>query len=142
MDTRIKKNNWFPRIYPGNKKLNKMSKSTHPKNYTKTIHPKNYRLNLLSTTEKIWAKVINPLTKFLTNHEIEILKLGTCFTLTPKHNISELHTDNHNFIRKLRLIYHFRGSTYENKSILKNASTFTPKANENQELETICKNLS
>lgn len=64
------------------------------------------------------------------------------FTLTPKHNISELQTDNHNCIRKLRLIYHFSDSTYEMKSILKNASTFTPKAHENQELETLCKNLS
>ena len=39
------------------------------------------------------------------------------------------------------MIYHFRDSNYENKSILKNTSTFTPKSNESQELETICKNL-
>ena len=71
---------------------------------------------------------------FLTKDEIEILKLGISFTPTPKHNISELETDVYNLIRKLRLTYHFRDSTYE--------STFTPKNNENQELETICKNLS
>ena len=40
------------------------------------------------------------------------------------------------------MTYHFRDSTYEDKSIVKNESTFTPKNNENQELETICKNLS
>ena len=79
---------------------------------------------------------------FLTKHETEILKLGLSFTATPKHNISELETDIYNFIRKLRLTYHFRDSTYEDKSIFKNESTFTPKNNENQELETICKNLS
>ena len=79
---------------------------------------------------------------FLTKDEIEILKLGLSFTPTPKHNISELETDIYNFIRKLRLTYHFRDSTYEDISIVKNESTFTPKNNENQELETICKNLS
>ena len=40
------------------------------------------------------------------------------------------------------MTYHFRDSTYEDKSIVKNESTFTPKNNENQELETICKTLS
>ena len=40
------------------------------------------------------------------------------------------------------MTYHFRDSTYEDKSIIKNKSTFTPKNNENQELETICKNVS
>ena len=40
------------------------------------------------------------------------------------------------------MTYHFRDSTYENKSIVKKESTFTPKNNENQELETIYKNLS
>ena len=40
------------------------------------------------------------------------------------------------------MTYHFRDSTYEDKSIVKNASTFTPKNNENKKLETICKSLS
>ena len=73
--------------------------------------------------------------------EIEILKLGLPFTPTPKQNISELDTDIHHFIRKLHLTYHFHDLTYEDKSIFKNESTFTPKNNENQELEIICKNL-
>ena len=38
-------------------------------------------------------------------------------------------------VRKLRLTSHFRDSTYEDKSVVKNGSTFTPKNNENQELE-------
>ena len=74
--------------------------------------------------------------------EIEILKLGLSFTPTPKQNISELETDIYHFIRKLHLTYHFRDLTYEDKSIFKNESTFTPKNNENQELEAICKDLS
>ena len=45
-------------------------------------------------------------------------------------------------MRKLHLTYHFYDPTYEDKSIVKNEYTFTPKNNENQELETICKNLS
>ena len=40
------------------------------------------------------------------------------------------------------MTYHSRDLTYEDKSIVKNESTFTPKNNENQELETICKILS
>ena len=76
---------------------------------------------------------------FLTKHQIEMLKLGLSFTLTPKNNISEQETDIYHFIKKLRLTYHFCDSTYEDKSIVKSESTFSPKNNENQELETICK---
>ena len=47
--------------------------------------------------------------------------------------------DIYNFIRKLHLTYNFRDSTYKDKSIVKNESSFTPKNNENQELETICR---
>ena len=53
---------------------------------------------------------------------------------TPKRNISELEKGIYKFIRKLRLIYHFHDLTYEDKSIVKNEFTFTPKNNENQEL--------
>ena len=56
--------------------------------------------------------------------------------------MSELETDTYHFIRKLCFTYHFRDLTYVDKSIVKNESTFTPKNNENQELEAICKNLS
>ena len=56
---------------------------------------------------------------------------------TPKHNISDIHK----FFRKLHLTQHFRDSIYENKSIFKKASTSTPKPNESQDLETICKNF-
>ena len=68
-----------------------------------------------------------------------MLKRGLSFRLTSKHNISELETDIYNFIRKLHLTYHFRHSTYEDKSVVKNAATFTPETNENHELETYAK---
>ena len=40
------------------------------------------------------------------------------------------------------MTYHFRDSTYEDKSVAKKESTFTPKNNGNQELKAIGKNLS
>ena len=40
------------------------------------------------------------------------------------------------------MTYHLRDSNYEDKSVVKNVSRFTPKNNENQELEAICKNWS
>ena len=43
---------------------------------------------------------------------------------------------------ELRLTFHFRDSAYVGKSIFKNASIFTPTTNENEELKTICKDLS
>ena len=57
-------------------------------------------------------------------------------------NVSELETDIYDFIRKLRLTYQFPDSTYEDKSTVKNVSIFTPKTNENQELEAMRKNFS
>ena len=73
----------------------------------------------------------------LSNNEINILKLGLSFTPTAKSNIPELEADIFDFIKNLRLTYHFRNSIYHDESILKPTSTFTPKPNENQELEKI-----
>ena len=77
----------------------------------------------------------------LSSNEINVLKLGLSFTSTPKSNIPELEADIFDFIRKLRLTYHFRNSIYHDESIVKPTSTFTPKPNENQELEKIYKTL-
>ena len=77
----------------------------------------------------------------LSSNEINVLKLGLSFTPTPKSNIPELKADVFYFIRKLRLTYHFRNSNYHDESIVKPSSSFTPKPNENQELEKICKTL-
>ena len=57
------------------------------------------------------------------------------------NNIPELEPDFFDLIRKLRLTYHFRNSICRDESIVKPTSTFTPKPNENQELEKICKTL-
>ena len=58
---------------------------------------------------------------------------------TPKSNIPELEADFFDFIRKIRLTYHFRNSIYHDESIVKSTSTFAPKPNKSQELENICK---
>ena len=58
---------------------------------------------------------------------------------TPKSNIPELEADFFDFIRKIRLTYHFRNSIYHDESIVKPTSTFAPKPNKSQELENICK---
>ena len=57
------------------------------------------------------------------------------------NNIPELEPDFFDLIRKLRLTYHFRNSICRDESIVKPTSTFTPKPNENQELEKISKTL-
>ena len=92
--------------------------------------------------ERISPKVINLSNIPLSSNEINVLKLGLSFIPTPKSNIPELEADIFDFIRKLRLTYHFRNSIYCDESIVKPTSTFTPKPNENQELEKICKTLS
>ena len=91
--------------------------------------------------ERISPKVINLSNIPLSSNEINVLKLGLSFTPTPKSNISELEADVFYFIRKLRLTYHFRNSIYHDESIVKTSSTFTPRPNENQEFEKICKTL-
>ena len=91
--------------------------------------------------ERISPKVINLSNIPLSSNEINVLKLGLSFTPTPKSNIPELEADIFDFIRKLRLTYHFSNSTYSDESIVKPTSTFTPKPNKNQELEKICKAL-
>ena len=91
--------------------------------------------------ERISPKVINLSNIPLSSNEINVLKLGLSFTPTPKSNIPELEADIFDFIRKLRLTYHFRNSTYHDESIVKPTSNFTPKPNENQELEKKCKKL-
>ena len=91
--------------------------------------------------ERISPKVLNLPNIPLSSNEINVLKLGLSFTPTPKINIPEFEADIFHFIRKLRLTYHFRNSTYDDESIVKTTSTFTPKPNENQELEKFAKHL-
>ena len=91
--------------------------------------------------ERISPKLINLSNIPLSKNEINVLKLGLSFTPTPKSNIPELEADIVDFIRKLRLTYHFRNPIYHDESIVKPTSTFTPKPNENQELEKSCKTL-
>ena len=61
--------------------------------------------------------------------------------LTPPQNIPDLEYDLYQFSRKLRLTYHFRNSNFQDASLVKMPSSFTPPPNEHQELENICKQM-
>ena len=56
-------------------------------------------------------------------------------------NIAELEHNIFQFNGKLRLIYHYRNSKIVDESVVKLESTYTPKPNENDDLENICKEL-
>ena len=87
----------------------------------------------------ISTKVLN-LSKVPLNND-SVLKLGLSFTPTPPKNIPDLEYDLYQFSRKLRLTYHFRNSNFQDVSLVKMPSSFTPPPNEHQELENICKQI-
>ena len=72
---------------------------------------------------------------------IELLCKGVSFCPTPEPNTDELNQDLFNFSRILRLKYHFRNSFDVDPSIVKPPSTFTPKGNQNAELEKMIDKL-
>ena len=83
------------------------------------------------------AKILNSSNVPFTQDEKGILKLGLSFTPTPKQNIAELRNDP----KKFQLIYNYPNSNIVDESILKLESTYTPKPNENADLENIYKEL-
>ena len=91
--------------------------------------------------ERISPKEINLSNIPLSSNEINVLKLGLSFTPTPKSTIPKLEACIFDFIRKFRLTSHFYSSTYHDELIVYPPSTFTPKPNENQELEKFFKHL-
>ena len=91
--------------------------------------------------ERISPKEINLSNIPLSSNEINVLKLGLSFTPTPKSTIPKLEPCIFDFIRKFRLTSHFCSSTYHDELIVYPPSTFTPKPNENQELEKFFKHL-
>ena len=60
---------------------------------------------------------------------------------TPPQNIPDIEYDLYQFSRKFRLTYHFRNSNFQDLSLVKMPSSFTPPPNEHQELENICKQI-
>ena len=87
--------------------------------------------------ERISPKEINLSNIPLSSNEINVLKLGLSFTPTPKSTIPKLEACIFDFIRKFRLTSHFCSL----QLIVYPPSTFTPKPNENQELEKFFKHL-
>ena len=63
---------------------------------------------------------------------MKILKHGISFPPKPKLNISQVETQIYNVVRKLGLTKQFRDLTLEDKSIIKNTATSTPKTNKNK----------
>ena len=59
----------------------------------------------------------------------------------PNQNIAALEKNIFKFTKKFRLTYHYRNSNIVDESIVKLESTYTPKPNENADLENICKEL-
>ena len=105
----------------------------------------NYRSKVkedeIRNEDLLFTKILNLSNVALTQEEIGFLKLGLSFTPTPKQNIAELENYSFQFTRKLRLVYHYRNSNIVDESIVKLESTYTPKPNENTDLENICKEL-
>ena len=58
-----------------------------------------------------------------------------------KQNIADFENDIFQFTGKLRLTDHYQNSNIVDESIVKLESTYTPKPNENTDLENICKKL-
>lgn len=73
--------------------------------------------------------------KFTAN-EIKVLNLGLSFTPTPRPCRQEIEDDLFDFIRKIRLSYHFRDEINDfEKPLLKTPSTWCPPTTKNHELE-------
>ena len=58
---------------------------------------------------------------------------------SPPQNIPVLGYDLYQISRKLRLAYDFRNSNFQDASLVKMHSSFTPPPNEHPDLENICK---
>ena len=82
------------------------------------------------------TRVLNISEYVPTGSEVELLCKGMSFCPTPKPDFDSLNNDLYNFSQKLRLKFHFRNSRYEDTSIVKLPSKFTPLPYADIELET------
>ena len=103
------------------------------------MHPKKLPRRPSQTAQPI--KILNLSKILLNNDKIRVLKLELSFKPTPPQNIPDLEDDLYQFSRQLRLTYHFRNSNFQDVSLVKMPSSFTPPPNEHQELENICKQI-
>ena len=74
----------------------------------------------------------------LNHYEISLFVLGASFPAVPKPDVPGFERDLYEFVRKLRLTYHFRNHTDTDASLVKRKSSFCPNRNQNDELERIC----
>ena len=82
-------------------------------------------------------KILNLSSTKLTEIQIKVLNKGLKFTPTRRENSYELKADIETFTRKLRLIeyFHDKGSPDDEKSLVRNKSTFYPEHNRNRHLD-------
>ena len=106
-----------------------------------TVITKKRLSQLPPITQPQFTKILSLSNVPLTQDEIDNLKLGLSFIPAPKQNIAELENDIFWFTRKLRLTYHYRNNIILDESIVKLEPKYTPKPNENADLENICKEL-
>ena len=81
--------------------------------------------------------------RILSDTERQILELGLKFTPTPQRkNIEEIQVDLYDFCRKLRLSEYFLDKEYDDDSLVRNKSTFTPKPGRNKALDHYIERLT
>ena len=85
------------------------------------------------------VKIINCSKIILTPSQIGLLKKGLKFCPVPKNsNLTELSADIRSFSRRMRLNEFFHNKDYEQKSIMKKPSHFTPMPNRDEHLDRYC----
>ena len=85
------------------------------------------------------VKIVNCSKITLTASQIGLLKKGLKFCPVPKNsNLTELSADIKSFGRKMRLNEFFHGKTYEQRSIMKKTSNFTPFPERDEHLDRYC----
>ncbi|VDI01996.1 Hypothetical predicted protein [Mytilus galloprovincialis] len=77
-------------------------------------------------TNRIDPKVINLSSTKLDNSQIDLLIKGFKFTPTPTPNTTILKSDIQQFSRRLRLPEYFGNGKFDDGSLVRNESTFTP----------------
>ncbi|CAG2230443.1 unnamed protein product [Mytilus edulis] len=97
---------------------------------------------LNKTTNRIDPKVINLSSTKLDNSQIDLLIKGFKFTPTPTPNTTILKSDIQQFSRRLRLREYFGNGKFDDGSLVRNKSTFTPKTGRDEYLDSFIDTIS
>ncbi|CAG2192513.1 unnamed protein product [Mytilus edulis] len=97
---------------------------------------------LNKTTNRIDPKVINLSSTKLDNSQIDLLIKGFKFTPTPTPNTTILKSDIQQFSRRLRLREYFGNGKFDDGSLVRNKSTFTPNTGRDEYLDSFIDTIS